>query len=136
MSYTVAFLRTGVRRIILWQTLIVLLITGIIGISQNYYSAISLLYGGGAAIIITFLRGWRMQNLTLGKIAKYQDIFYISLGALERFIAMLISMSIGMGWLRLDPFWIILGFVTAQFGYLGKIPDHLSPQHSIKLIRE
>jgi len=134
MSYAGALLSSGMRRIIVWQALIMLLTAGIIGLIHGYYSALSALYGTLVAIIITFLRGWRMQRFTIpSTMSPSWELAYIYFGALERFIGVVVGMGLGMGWLRLPPVPIIVGFSLAQLAYMRKMPDQ-SPAQSQRYI--
>jgi hypothetical protein len=73
---------------------------------------------------VAVLLGWRLQKLnchthTLSGFGA----LHIYLGAMERFVFVMLGMGVGMGWLRLPPLAMIAGFSVAQAGYLFKLPD-------------
>lgn len=133
MTFSSLLLFKSMQRLILGQALIVLVISTIIALKKGYYSASSGLYGGGIAIIITLLRGWRINNFSnTNKMTSMVNMLYIYLGAAERFVGIIIGMAIGISWLDLDPPMIIIGFAAAQFAYLIKMPDQSVPIDSLR----
>jgi ATP synthase protein I len=108
-------------RLFVWQTIIVSLTGGVILLGYGSYYAISIFYGGTIAIVASLLLGWRLKRLSTS--VKVSGFVHIYIGALERFVLVVAGMAIGMGWLRLSPFPIIMGFAVAQLGYLFKLPD-------------
>ena len=76
-------------------------------------------YGGAVTIIATLLLGWRM--LRAGQHArldprKSMRILYV--GAAWRFMLAVALFAFGIGYFRLDPPAMIVGFVLAQLAYL------------------
>ncbi|CAK0751020.1 hypothetical protein CCP3SC1_10015 [Gammaproteobacteria bacterium] len=73
-------------------------------------------------MVVSALLGWRM----LGIIDARLSLLRVSLGALERFLLVLLGLWAGIGWLRLAPLALIMGFVAAHIGYFFKLPDRLA----------
>jgi ATP synthase protein I len=125
MSYASALLGSGMRRLLVWQAAIVLLIGALVWIRYGRPHGLSLLYGGGLAMIVSALLGWRLQKINASaSMMTGFGVMHIYLGAVERFLFVAVGMGAGMGWLRLPPFPMIVGFAAAQAGYLFKLPEH------------
>jgi ATP synthase protein I len=124
MSYASALLNSGIRRLLGWQAIIVLVLGGGGGVFYGRYHAFSLLYGGGLAMVVAILLGWRLQKINASPMQGSSGLLHIYLGAVERFVVVVLGMGAGMGWLRLPPFPMIVGFAAAQAGYLFKMPDY------------
>ena len=125
MSYASSLLRSGLRRLLIMQGLIVLLIGGMVSFRYGQYHAISAVYGGVLAMLVALLLGWRVQKVGVsGKMDGGLGELHLYIGALERFVLVALGVWAGMGWLRLPPFPLIAGFTAAQAGYFFKMPDH------------
>lgn len=113
MSYAARALRVTLRRLLLVQLLLVLLVAlGYFAI-KNGDSALAAGYGGGIALANTVVMAWRVSQAN----NKYA-LAELYLGAALRFGLTLLLMGLGMGLLELDPLALILGFAVAQLGYL------------------
>jgi len=80
---------------------------------------IALLYGGAVTIATTLYSGWRLRVATTGDEhgpALNMAEFYR--GTLLRFILVIALLALGLGYLKLEPRAIIIGFAITQTGYL------------------
>lgn len=80
---------------------------------------IALLYGGAVTIATTLYSGWRLKVATAGDEqgpALNMTEFYK--GTLLRFILVIALLALGLGYLKLEPLAIIIGFAITQTGYL------------------
>jgi len=88
-------------------------------IGQGMWGALSAAYGGLVSVVLALIsiRGFKRANeLALRDPQKGMLILYI--GAVIRFVAVLILLGIGLGLFQLAPLAVIIGFVLAQASYL------------------
>ena len=129
MSYANRVLRSGVYRVLMWQTLIVAVVVGAVFFSHGQRDdALSALYGGAVAMLVTFLLGLRLRgasvmDTTKSGIGDLRLYLYLYIGALERFGLVALGLGIGIGYLHLRPFLVIMGFTAAHMGYLFRLPN-------------
>jgi len=121
MSYASALLRSGVRRLLIFQAAIVLIVGFGMLVSYSRYSALSTLYGGGLAMWMAVLLAWRVQKI--GMKSGRSNKWHMYLEALERFLLVTLGIWAGMSWLRLLPLPLIVGFATAQVGYFFRLTE-------------
>ena len=122
MSYTAALFTTVLRRLLFWQLIIIFFISSAVWVYYGYYYAISFSYGGSLTILVTLLRGWRLKKIN-NSLKNTFSIIHIYIGAIERFILVILGMGIGMGGLKFLPFPMIMGFTITQISYFFNLPD-------------
>lgn len=91
---------------------------------QAIWAALSASYGGVASVVLALLsiRGFRRANeIALSEPKKSMMILYI--GAVQRFVAVLVLLGAGLGLLKLEPLAVLIGFVLAQASYLMGVRD-------------
>lgn len=107
-----------VRRVLAIQLLIVLGVSAAYLATAGTYMAQSALYGGGIALLSTWLMAWR---ITKAAEAAAQDsnrgALVIYAGAVQRFFLTLVLMALGMGSLKLSPVAVLVGYAAAQLAY-------------------
>ena len=133
MSYAAGVLRTGIRRTVTAQVLLVMALTALyLGTKGGFY-ALSALYGGATALAVTSLLGWRIQqageSVQAGSHAN-NALLYAS--TLERLALVALAVGAGIGWLKLDPVALIAGFAIAQLGYLARGTTRLGNNNSVE----
>jgi len=75
-------------------------------------------YGGGVALLSTLLLGRRvLRAAELAKSAPGRETAVLYIGAVQRFVLILALFALGMGWLRLEPLPLLVGYAVAQIGY-------------------
>ena len=91
---------------------------------QPMWSALSAYYGGLTSVVLALLsiRGFKRANeIALSEPKKSMMILYI--GAVQRFVAVLVLLGLGLGLFRLEPLAVLIGFVLAQASYLMGVRD-------------
>lgn len=109
----------GVRNILFSQAVLVAATAaGWFGL-RGVGAAQAALYGGVLALLSSLLLARRVQragDASVGNLAGGAASLY--LGALQRFVLVVVGFGVGMGVLRLQPLPQIVGFAVAQLGYL------------------
>ncbi|GAB4508230.1 MAG: hypothetical protein Tsb0026_06600 [Sulfuricaulis sp.] len=104
-------LRKGVRRVLLFQTLLTLLVAAAFGVAHGRYDFLSALYGGAVAVLLS---GW------LGRgVLRSTGLGSLYANAITRYGAAMLFLGLGMGVLKLAPLPLIVAFAVAQFGFLA-----------------
>lgn len=110
------------RNILIAQLILIFVVAGLF-LAQSAEQSLAALYGGGIAFVNSLLIARRISkaNRALAKDPK-TDVYSLYLGAVERFVFTLVAMAAGMGWLKLDPMALLIGFGVAYFGHsLGRM---------------
>ncbi|HMK14068.1 MAG TPA: ATP synthase subunit I [Burkholderiales bacterium] len=119
MSHAAEILSQGIRRVLISQMVLTLLTAGAALVLLGSAAALAAFYGGGVALISTWLLGRRVsrtpetvkQNDAVNQLALYA-------GVLPRFIVTLALLAAGLGWLKLAPIPLIVAFGLAQLGFV------------------
>lgn len=127
MSVSNAFSHT-VRKIVLTQIGLVLITTTAATLLKGTDFLWSTLYGGAIIVTSTIFFGWKLmiatnaadkndpsrdntgENAGVNTIELFKGIFL-------RFIMVAALLALGMGWLKLAPAGILIGFIAAQLAY-------------------
>ena len=125
------------RRVVIIQlltTLVVAAVFFVLALSQSseqaqsteqaIWAALSASYGGLTSVVLALLsiRGFKRANeIALSEPKKSMTILYVS--AVQRFVAVLGLLGIGLGLFKLEPLAVLLGFVLAQASYLMGVRD-------------
>ncbi|MCU7938519.1 MAG: ATP synthase subunit I [gamma proteobacterium symbiont of Bathyaustriella thionipta] len=124
MSFAIVVMRRVVRRLLIVQILLTLIITLIYLFLQNSDSQYAALYGGSITISGTLLMAWRIARA--GEVAskeQQQGYIEIYIGAIQKFILTLVLMAFGMGYLKLDPLAILVSFAVTQLSFIANKVD-------------
>ena len=106
------------RRIALVQ-LVLLGLAAVFSLYQGKEFVIALLYGGAVTIVTTLYSGWRLRVATAGdKHGPALNMMEFYKGTLLRFVLVVALLALGLGYLKLEPLAVIIGFAITQFGYL------------------
>jgi len=119
MSHAAEILSQGIRRVLVSQMVLTLLTAGAALALQGSAAALAAFYGGGVALIGTWLLGRRVsrtpetaqQNDAVNQLALYA-------GVLPRFIVTLVLLAAGLGLFKLAPIPLIVAFGLAQLGFV------------------
>lgn len=106
-------LREEVRRVIVFQALLTLLVAAGFGYARGGQSILSALYGGAVAVLLS---AWLGRGVT--RAAGLGTLFA---NAITRYAAAIVFLGIGMGVLKLTPLPLIVAFAVAQFGFLASM---------------
>ncbi len=123
MSKLGADLAAKARRVVIVQ-LAITAIVALLFLVQGAWDALSAVYGGVASVFLALLsiRGFKRANEhALNDPKKSMLILYI--GAVQRFVAVVVLLAIGLGGLKLEPLAVFIGFALAQASYLMGVRD-------------
>ena len=118
MSHAAEILSQGIRRVLVSQIVLTLLTAGVAFALLGSAAALAALYGGGVALVSTWLLGRRVSRTP--EIARQGDTgsqLALYAGILPRFIVTLALLAAGIGWLKLAPIPLIVAFGLAQLGF-------------------
>lgn len=118
MSHAAEILGQGIRRVLVSQIALTLLTAGAAFALLGSAEAVAAIYGGGVALIGTWLLGRRVSRTP--EIAQQGDTgsqLALFAGVLPRFIVTLALLAAGIGWLKLAPIPLIVAFALAQLGF-------------------
>jgi len=132
-----ADLAAKARRVVIIQLLTTLVVAAVFfvlalsqssdqtqSIGQATWAALSACYGGltSAVLALLSIRGFKRANeVVLSEPKKSMTILYV--GAVQRFVAVLVLLGTGLGLLKLEPLAVLIGFVLAQASYLMGVRD-------------
>lgn len=86
--------------------------------------ALALVYGGAVTSIGTGLHAWRLLKIAatnddndpaVSQLSAGAEVFK---GAILKIVAMISLLALGMGYLKLNPLAVIIGFAVAYMGYM------------------
>lgn len=106
-------LRKGVRRVVLFQALLTLLVAAVFGYTRGRTEFLSALYGGGSAILLS---GW----LGLG-VWRARGLGSLYANFITRYGIAVLCLGLGLGILKLAPLPLIVAFAVGQFGFLANV---------------
>ena len=113
MIFAAEQLRKGVRRVLLFQALLTLLVAAAFGVARGRYELLSALYGGAVAVLLS---GW------LGRgVLRSTGLGSLYANAITRYGAAMLFLGLGLGVIKLAPLPLIAAFAVAQFGYLAEM---------------
>ena len=119
MNPTTEALARKNRTLLRYQVLLTALAVLIWWLLRGSDAAIAAGYGGAVTIIATLLLGWRMLRAgreTRLDPRKSMQILYV--GAAWRFLLTVALFAFGIGYFKLDPPAMIVGFMLAQLAYI------------------
>ena len=123
MSKLGADLAARARRVVMMQ-LAASVIVALLFLIQGAWDALSAFYGGLASVVLALLsiRGFKRANVhALSDPKKSMMILYA--GAVQRFVAVVVLLAVGLGAFKLEPLAVFIGFVLAQASYLMGVRD-------------
>jgi len=117
MSHAGKVLRKTVRRLLMVQCSLIIVVAAAYGVARGWPAATAALYGGGIALFNTLISAQRLSRASevVGDVRRGMLELYI--GAIIRFVATPALIVAGILVLKLDPVAIIVGFAVAQAGY-------------------
>ncbi|HXZ96059.1 MAG TPA: ATP synthase subunit I [Burkholderiales bacterium] len=118
MSHAAEILSQSIRRVLLSQIALTVMTAGIAFALLGSAEAAAASYGGGVALMSTWLLGRRVSR-TPEIIRQGDTTSHLALyaGMLPRFIVTLALLALGIGWLKLAPMPLIVAFALAQLGF-------------------
>ena len=126
MSYGSKVLSAGIQRTLLAQAILIIATGSAFLAYKGSASAIAAVYGGGIAMAIAALLGWRLQRASdAAAEAQIQGSMQLYWGALERFLIVGVGFAVGIAVIKLPPLPMIVAFAVAQLGFLLRLPTRL-----------
>jgi F0F1-type ATP synthase assembly protein I len=108
---------SSIRLVLLWQSAVLSVAVAATAFWGDQQAGYALLYGGGLAMLNTLLLWRRVARMQRSMAAQAQsDVASLYIGAVERFAVTLVLLGLGLGWLGLNPPWLLGGFAL---GYLA-----------------
>lgn len=110
----------GVRRVVLTQGALTLLVAAGFGAAMGGPEALAALYGGAVAAAISGWQGWRLKRVGRGGGAA-SDMVALYVGVVQRYAAVFALLGLGLAVWRWAPLPLITAFAVAQFGYWVRV---------------
>ena len=108
------------QRVVSIQAAVVVIAAGAAAMLAGAGAAIATAYGGALAIANTGMLGRRVE--LAGELAKKdpkRGAYALYAGAVQRFVLVLAGLGLGMGWLKLQPFPLLIGLALGQGAQLA-----------------
>lgn len=82
--------------------------------------ALALVYGGAVTIVGTWVHAWRLLKIAAPEVDNdaTQVGAEIFKGAILKLATMIGLLALGMGYFRLDPLAVLIGFIVAYLGFM------------------
>ena len=113
------------RRVLGIQGLLRVLVGGVFWLSGGMAQGQAALYGGGCALVSTWLLARRVRlAIDMARVSPGSETGVLLLGAIQRFALVLGLFVLGMGWIDLSPVPLVVGFAVAQAAFFlhGTVP--------------
>lgn len=121
MNRSLALRPEDVHALLLAQLVLVLVAAAGFFLWRGGPEAQAALYGGGVALWSTWRLGRHVARASeLAKTSPGRETVPLYIGAVERFVTLLILFALGMGMLGQAPLPLLVGFGAAQAGYMVK----------------
>jgi hypothetical protein len=117
MGYVDAVSR-DLRRVLLTQALLTLMVAGGFGFARGLPESLAALYGGATTLLITAWLARRVRRA--GETATPgAGLIVIYSSAVVRYAAVVVLVGAGIGLLKLAPLPLLSAFAVTQFGFLA-----------------
>ncbi len=119
MNRSIALQSGDVGLLLVIQFILVAAVVGFFLFTSDLLAAQAAAYGGGMALLVAWMLGRRaLRAAEVAKRHPGQETMVIYMGAVQRFVVVLVLFGLGMGWLKLQPVPLLAAFAVAQFGHL------------------
>lgn len=108
----------GVYQVTLIQVGIILIVALGFYFLASIWQSLSVLFGGAIALIYTLLLGSSVA-FAASKQGSEQQVLY--LGAVVRFVAVVLLFIVGLGWIKFDAIATVVTFCLAQLAYVASL---------------
>lgn len=106
------------RRVVVFQVVLVLLTAGGFLFFKGSLAAVAAIYGGAVSAVITLLLSYSVRQASELAVSNPKaSMGALYAGAVQRFVAVLVLLGIGIAALGLNPMALFSGFVVGQAGY-------------------
>lgn len=108
-----------IHRVLIIQSLLTVATAAVFLIVNGFAEAQAALYGGAIALLSAWMLARRMRTaVTASQTGPQNGMQSLLMGAALRFILVLGLFALGMGWLKLLPLPLIIGFAVAQIAFV------------------
>jgi ATP synthase protein I len=108
-------LDTGIRRLLLYQALLVAVTSAVFLVIFENFSAVSVWYGGCVAATNALLQARCLhRDARAGERTPQQSLVAVYLCVVQRFLTVALLFFLGMGVLKLEPLAVMAGFIVGQ----------------------
>ena len=117
-------LRVTLRKTLLIQAALTGIAAIIALLVKSPSFALHLVYGGAVTSIGTGLHAWRLLKIAVPDddsdplMAQGNAGAEVFKGSLLKLVAMMVLLGFGMGYLKLDPLAVLIGFIVAYAGFM------------------
>jgi F0F1-type ATP synthase assembly protein I len=118
MSVATTELAAKTRTVLMAQALAGVLVAALF-LFTGLWAGVSALYGSAVSMAATYMLGRRVKraaHVALTDSRRSMMVLYV--GAVQRFIAVLALLALGLAALKMTPTAVVIGFVVAQISYL------------------
>ena len=129
MSFAAIVMRRVVRRLFIVQLILTIFAAFACLAWQNINGFLAALFGGSITLSGTLLMAWRISRAGEAALpgkqngGEQQGYIEIYIGAIQKFILTLVLMALGMGYLKLDPLAVLIGFAITQLSFIANKVD-------------
>jgi ATP synthase protein I len=124
MSFARLVMRRVIRRLFTIQFIITLVVAFTYLTFHNTNGFLSALYGGLITLTGTLLMAWRITRAgDTEPDDKQQGYIEIYAGVIQKFMLTLVLMAFGMGFLKLNPLAMLIGFSLTQLSFIANKVD-------------
>jgi len=103
------------RRVLLWQVVVTIIAAAIAGYLKGMPAVLAAMAGGSISMILMLMLRMTMQRATeIAVEAPRASMNTMYIGAVLRFVALLVMFAIVLGWLKLAPTWVVGAFVLVM----------------------
>jgi len=118
VNRSIALQKSDVGVLLALQLALIAVAVGGYLFAQGGGAAQAAVYGGGIAMLNTWLLGRRvLQASEIAKTHPGQETMVLYVGVVQRFVVVVTLFGLGMGWLGLQPVPLLIGFAVAQLAY-------------------
>lgn len=110
-------LAAALRRVLLVQALLTLLVVAGFGVRGGWREALAAGYGGAVTILVSGWLGWRLRRIG-ERTQAVANLGLLYSSAALRYAAAIVLLALGLGLLGLSPLPLVVAFGLAQFGFL------------------
>ena len=119
MKRSIALQPVDVGLLLVIQLILVAAVIAFFLFTHDMLAAKAAAYGGGIALLVAWMLGRRaLRAAEVAKTQPGQETVVIYVGAIQRFVVVLVLFGLGMGWLELQPVPLLAAFAIAQVGHL------------------
>lgn len=119
MARSMALQPEDVRALLAAQLAVTVLLAGALLVAGRPAAAQGAAFGGGTALLSAGVLGLTVRGAARrAKRSPGSEMVVLYVGAVLRFVAVLVLFAVGMGVLKLPPVAILAGFAAAQLGFL------------------